>query len=112
METNKQRLKRLRAEFREGVFKRDGYRCRVCGRTTDIDAHHIEDRHRLANGGYAISNGITLCGGDREGTCHWKAEEFHITEGARWEPGFSPAELFALIGSSPERAMRDSENLK
>lgn len=51
-ESNKQKLKRLRKEFRESVFERDGHACVVCGRTETLDAHHITDRKLMPNDGY------------------------------------------------------------
>lgn len=111
-ETPKNRLKRLRKEFREGVFKRDGHHCVMCGSTIDLDAHHIVDRHKMPNDGYAISNGITLCGGERLGSCHMKAEFFHIKEGKEWIKEFHPDDLYKKIGSSKEKAIEDCEKLK
>jgi hypothetical protein len=47
MESNKQRMRRLRAAFREGVLARDGGRCVFCGASEGLDAHHITDRHEM-----------------------------------------------------------------
>jgi rubredoxin len=69
--------KKVRQRFREAVFARDGYKCRMCGWKQDpaqLDAHHITDRNELLNGGYVKENGISLCP-----PCHVKAEEFHST---------------------------------
>lgn len=33
--------KQIRQQFRDAVFKRDGYKCRVCGNSGQLDAHHI-----------------------------------------------------------------------
>lgn len=68
----KEEKKRIRRQFRDAVFKRDGYRCVVCGATRPLDAHHIVSRDVMPNGGYIKSNGITLC--DTEHGCHYKAE--------------------------------------
>jgi hypothetical protein len=106
MSTKKQLHKAWRTQFREGVFERDGHMCRICGKNDMLDAHHITDRHDLPNGGYVISNGISLCS-----ICHVKAEMFHITEGKEWPSGFHPSELYKLIGSSHDLAFKDSENL-
>ena len=60
-----------RDEFREAVFARDGYKCVVCGaRENGLDAHHIIDRKLFYNGGYYLSNGVSLCS-----PCHIKAED-------------------------------------
>ncbi len=56
-----------RDEFREAVFKRDGYRCVFCGKTAEqtpegkLDAHHIVERRLWGNGGYYLDNGATVC---------------------------------------------------
>ena len=57
-----------RKEFREAVFKRDGYRCIICQHKA-IDAHHIMERRLFDDGGYYIDNGASLCGED-----HYRAE--------------------------------------
>ena len=106
--SDKQNHKRWRKDFREGVYKRDNYVCRTCGaKNVELDAHHITDRHDLPNGGYVLSNGISLCE-----PCHIKAGKHHITHGEEWEPGFHPDDLYKMIGSSLEKATKDSSNLK
>lgn len=104
--STKQLHKQWRKAFREGVFARDGHKCHVCGGGGELDAHHITDRHDLANGGYVLSNGITLCA-----ECHIKAGVHHITHGAEWPEGFHPNDLYKRIGSSEETARLDSERL-
>lgn len=104
----------IRENFREAVFKRDGYKCKKCGRTQSqvkLDAHHVTDRNELPNGGYVPENGITLCDDLSDG-CHVKAEKFHISGGEEWEPGFHPDDLYKDIGSSYEKALKASERLK
>ena len=102
--------KQQRAAFREAVFKRARYRCQGLGcrfvsspeRASDeLDAHHITDRNVMPNGGYVPENGIALCA-----SCHEKAEVFHATGTPL--PGFAPNELYAVIGSSREKAERAS----
>lgn len=101
--------RKVREDFRNAVFERDGNRCAMCGRSgCKLDAHHIEDRHNLPNGGYVPENGITLCAEGPE-NCHWKAEHHHAT-GAAY-PGYSPEDLYAKIGSSYEQAWEASEHL-
>lgn len=102
--------KQIRAAFREAVFERDGHACAVCGKADGkLDAHHIIDRHDMPNGGYVAANGITLCAGDDQDNCHWKAEQWHAT--GRALPGYAPEELFARIGSSLDAALAASEAL-
>jgi RNA polymerase subunit RPABC4/transcription elongation factor Spt4 len=112
--------KKIRAAFREAVFKRDQQRCRMCNTTsaewriandavvtgdTYLDAHHITDRNLLPNGGYVVENGISLCP-----DCHQKAEQFHST-GVSY-PGYSPEDLYKVIDSNYEKAVEASEKLK
>jgi 5-methylcytosine-specific restriction endonuclease McrA len=106
-----QRKKQVRQKFRDDVFARDGFACRACGLMSaperaeeELDAHHISDRNEIPNGGYVAENGISLCA-----SCHKKAETFHCGEPI--PPGFDPAELYALIGSSEAEARAASERL-
>ena len=98
--------RQVRDAFRKAVFKRDKFACRgpSCEfKSTkekadqELDAHHITDRTLVPYGGYVRENGVSLCP-----TCHFKAEAFHRNEPC--EPGFSPPELYAVIGSSAELA--------
>ena len=102
MSSNK---KQTRQRFRDQTFTRDKHQCRVCGvKDQPLDAHHVTNRKEMPNGGYVPENGISLCP-----TCHEKAEVFHSTGTAL--PGFSPDDLYRLIGSSYEKAVRASERL-
>lgn len=96
------RKQQIRANFRTVVFGRDDDECRVCGNPAQ-DAHHITDRNEIPNGGYVLENGISLCG-----RCHILAEEFHITKGQRFIPGYHPDDLYRLIKSSKEKAIEAS----
>ena len=49
--------------LRKKVLDRDGWRCQVCGSSTDLHVHHLVRRSRL--GDDAFDNLITLCA-----TCH------------------------------------------
>ena len=44
---------------RETVFSRDQYKCRICGKDTSLDIHHIIKR--INGGSHDIDNLITLC---------------------------------------------------
>ena len=101
----KQDHKRWRKEFNEKCLKRDGAKCVFCEIKEDLDVHHITDRSEMPNGGYAPTNGITLCSGH-----HWDAEQWHMTGKAK--EGFSPDDLYKKIGSSYKKAYQDSEGLK
>ena len=100
--------KRIRKEFREAVFARDGWQCIMCGLVACpaeaeevLDAHHITDRNEMPNGGYVPENGGSLC--KVEENCHLKAE--------KREPGYEPETLYQRIGSSYEKAFEASERL-
>ena len=69
-----------------------------------LDAHHITNREEMPNGGYVKQNGISVCD-----DCHLKAEAFWST--GESVQGFSPEDLYKLIGSSLEIATKASEKL-
>ena len=102
--STKQDHKRWRKQFNEDCLKRDKNKCVFCEVTENLDVHHITDRHEIENGGYVVSNGITLC--DEH---HKIAERFH--QYAITLPGFYPDELYEKIGSSHKQAILDSQNL-
>lgn len=106
--------KDVRKKFRQDVFARDNYTCRICDTVYGkdkaenfLDAHHITDREEMPKGGYVKENGISLCKAD----CHFKAEKFHISGGIEWEQGMHPNDLYNIIGSSYEKAIKASEKL-
>jgi hypothetical protein len=105
--------KDIRSNFRNSVFKRDGHKCMLCKKTiVKLDAHHITNRNEMPNGGYVISNGITLCD-EGENGCHFKVEEFYFSE-KRDQYTINPMHpnnLYKLIGSSKEKAIQDSKKL-
>ena len=98
--------KHIRQNFRDICFKRDKQTCKCCPSKVELTVHHITDRHEMPNGGYVKENGITVCP-----ECHIKAEQFHITEGKESYPGMSPTDLYAMIGSSYDKAVTASERL-
>lgn len=96
----------IRQQFRDDVFGRDGHKCKFCGSTEELDAHHITDRNEFPNGGYVKENGITVCG-----PCHLECEQFHISGGDNWVEGKHPNDLYQMIGSSSEKARKaDARN--
>ena len=96
---SKEHKKEIREKFRNAVFKRDKNTCVFCDSTTELDAHHITDRHEMPNGGYVLSNGITLC------PSHHLLAEYDYTTNSE----FSPTELYKKIHSSKEQAIQDGE---
>lgn len=125
----------VRDSFRNDVFKRDNYTCKVCGygpfeyNPVDIfDAHHITDRSKMPNGGYVKENGITVCKDAKPNfaalidpelyheiftmlSCHMRCEQFHISDGENWEEGLHPDDLYKKVDSSLELAIRESKKL-
>ncbi len=97
--STKQNHKRWRKEFNEGCLERDGHKCVFCDVKENLDVHHITNRHLMPNGGYAISNGITVCPGH-----HLKCENN--------EKKFQPSDLYSKINSTFAEAYNDSLNLK
>jgi hypothetical protein len=47
--------------WRARVYARDGHRCRLCGSTDGLNAHHIRMWARYPALRFVVSNGITLC---------------------------------------------------
>ncbi len=98
--------KKIRQAFRDAVFSRDNNCCKVCGSNKGkLDAHHITPRTNIANGGYVLENGVSLCA-----NCHEKAEEYYKT--GTIILGYSPEELYNLIDSSVEKAIEAAGKLK
>ncbi len=70
--STKQLHKKWRREFNSSCLKRDENKCVFCDTTEDLNVHHITDRHEMPNGGYATSNGVTVCE-----TYHHDCEAYH-----------------------------------
>ena len=104
--STKQNHKRWRKQFNEDCLERDGHKCVFCDVTEDLDVHHITDRHEMPNGGYVMSNGITLCKQH-----HMMAEEYHMSNGEKCTEGMFPIDLYVKIGTTYEIAIIDSKNL-
>ena len=98
--------KEIRQKFRSDVFQRDGHKCVFCKAKDALDAHHITDRSEMPNGGYVKENGITVCE-----KCHMECEMFHISGGVKWVDGKHPDDLYRIIRSSKELAVKMSENI-
>lgn len=66
--TNKER-ERMRSELDKGngrnwakeIYKRDWYKCTICGSKKQINAHHLNSYHAFPDERFDVSNGITLC---------------------------------------------------
>jgi hypothetical protein len=47
--------------WRINVFKRDNFICQNCGKTGDLNAHHIKSFSEFPEERFNVANGITLC---------------------------------------------------
>ncbi len=103
--STKQLTKKWRKEFNRLCLGRDKHKCVFCPVNSKLDVHHITDRHEIPNGGYVMSNGITLC--DKH---HLLCEEYHRSNECL--PEYHPVELYKMINSSYEKAWEDSLNLR
>ncbi len=97
--------KSVREIFRNEVFKRDKYKCVFCDITTNLDAHHITDRHLIVNGGYVKENGITLCSEHHDLVEDWNRY------GEVTDEKYHPNELYKMINSSKEKDFKYAFNL-
>lgn len=102
----KSKHKEWRKQFVKNVFHRDKNKCKICGKSENLDAHHITDRHEIPNGGYVLENGITLCS-----VHHLQAEQFHISGNKTGIRGMMPNDLYKIINSSYEIAVKKSNEL-
>jgi 5-methylcytosine-specific restriction endonuclease McrA len=48
-------------EWRKSVYRRDGFRCVICGESHILEAHHILPKRTNPELVFSIDNGITLC---------------------------------------------------
>jgi len=48
-------------QWRQSVFKRDGYKCCCCGSNSELNAHHIENFSSNKSLRTNVNNGISLC---------------------------------------------------
>jgi len=60
-ENNRERASADYRLWRQNVYRRDGFKCRVCGADDTIHAHHIGPWHKDKALRYDVGNGITLC---------------------------------------------------
>lgn len=100
--------KLIREQLRNEVMKRSGYKCEICKviprAPAPLEAHHIINRNNLPNQGMTKWNIINLCS-----SCHQKAEAF--LNSAIIDTKYSPNNLFRIIKSTPEKALKESEKL-
>lgn len=66
----------LTKKLREAVMERDGYRCYICGKETNLHVHHIVPR--IQGGPHIPENLITLCA-----SCHGSIEKADVDRSVR-----------------------------
>jgi len=69
----------LYKNWRKCVYKRDSFKCQLCGSKKRIEAHHIKTWASFPQLRLDVNNGVTLC---RE--CHRKVTKNE----QQWEPLF------------------------
>ena len=69
-----------RDDFKRLCMERDNQKCRLCGFDKDLSVHHIIERKLWSDGGYYISNGITVCP-----RCHIQVEGCFVMPSVLWE---------------------------
>jgi hypothetical protein len=47
--------------WQKEVFKRDNYKCIICGSNKNLNAHHLDSFSRYPDLRYIVENGVTLC---------------------------------------------------
>ena len=69
-----------RDAFNQSVLKRDNSECVLCGSKDNLCVHHIIERKLWVDGGYYVTNGVTLCP-----TCHIQAESCFVMPSVLWD---------------------------
>jgi hypothetical protein len=49
------------SKWRKAVYERDGYKCKICGSTNEIEAHHLDGWALAPERRHDVENGVTLC---------------------------------------------------
>ena len=75
----KKRLRnKLDKEWSEAVKERDGWTCQKCGRTTNLNAHHIFGKKAHPATRHDVEVGICLCAGCHIFWAHKEGAEFTL----------------------------------
>lgn len=69
-------------EWRESVFSRDNYECKLCGGGGELHPHHIKGVTFFENLAYDTDNGITVCK-----SCHYLIHSSNQLKQAGWNFG-------------------------
>lgn len=72
--------------FTKQVFKRDNYKCIICGSSSKLNAHHLNGWHWYPQGRFDPNNAVTLCG--NKNGCHMTFHQMygrHLNTKAQFE---------------------------
>lgn len=58
-------------EWRKKIYKRDGYKCKMCGSDEKLEAHHIIPVSECRDTAFLTMNGVLLCK-----ACHKKTDSY------------------------------------
>lgn len=86
---------------KEVVLERDEFKCTVCGRTEDLQVHHIDRSGRTASANNNLENLVTLCR-----SCHFKEHKKEIINPERI------SQKMKEISSDPEWRKKKSDIAK
>ena len=53
--------RRINKKFKEKIWRRDGYRCKICGATQNLVTAHIKPVSEAPKLKHDLNNAITLC---------------------------------------------------
>jgi hypothetical protein len=84
------------SKWLESVLRRDGRRCRVCGKTENLQVHHIIPMSLCQQIALLPMNGVTLCRDD-----HYQYDE--VWQGRRFDQGSGIGKTFALMFTIPHK---------
>lgn len=90
--------------WRKAVYARDGFRCRLCGRTDDLNAHHVKTWARYPSLRFVVGNGITLCA-----ICHLRVRGCEAKYEAAFERLIRPRDKRVRLGMILKRYGQQEE---
>lgn len=69
-------------EWRKTIYKRDGYRCKICGnnKSGNLRAHHIKPRHKYPELVIDLDNGVCVCDKCHK-EIHYEGKHQHYLQG-------------------------------
>jgi hypothetical protein len=93
--------------WQKEVFKRDKYKCVICGSNKNLNAHHLDSFAKYPDLRYVLDNGVTLCEKHHDIKCK---NSFHNVYGTR---NFTKDDFFMYKNNqTKERLTYEQENIK